>query len=172
MTKKYYWLNKDSRKFLSRGYLLENETAEDRILQIAQSGEKLLGEFGKRINFAEKFEEYMSLGYYSLSSPIWSNFGRERGLPISCFGSLISDTLEEIAGNKLAEIAMMTKHGGGTSGYFGELRGRGAPISTGGESSGSVHFMELYEKMMSVVSQGNVRRLRLWYIRVYKFSIY
>lgn len=149
-----YWLNKDSRKFLSRGYLLEGETAEQRIRDIAEAAEKILGIPG----FADKFEKYMHLGYYSLSSPIWANIGRLRGLPISCFGSYIEDTLEQITGYKLAEISMMTKGGGGTSAYFGALRGRGAPIGSGGQSTGSVHFMELYDKLMNVVSQGNVRR--------------
>jgi ribonucleoside-diphosphate reductase alpha chain len=60
--------------------------------------------------------------------------------------------------SKLSEIAIMTKMGGGTSAYFGDLRGRGESISSGGESTGSVHFMELYDKLMNVVSQGNVRR--------------
>jgi ribonucleoside-diphosphate reductase alpha chain len=150
---KYYWLNKDSRKFLSRGYLLPGENAEERIWQIANHAEKLLNIKG----FAIKFEDYLSRGWYSLSTPIWSNFGRKRGLPISCFGSYISDDLESIA-EKIAEVTMMTKAGGGTSGYFGALRGRGAAISTGGNSTGSVHFMELMEKTMEVVSQGNVRR--------------
>jgi len=150
---KYYWLNKDSRKFLSRGYLFEGESAEERIKQICNHAEKLLGISG----FSEKFEDYLSKGWYSLSSPIWSNFGRERGLPISCFGSYISDTMEDILG-KLSEVGMMTKAGGGTSAYFGALRGRGATINSGGESTGSVHFMELYDKLMNVVSQGNVRR--------------
>jgi len=149
-----YWLNKDSRKFLERGYLLEGETAEGRIADIAQAAENILGEEG----FAKKFISYMHRGFYSLSSPIWSNFGRERGLPISCFGSYIDDTLEQIAGTKIAEVAMMTKHGGGTSAYFGALRPRGAEISVGGTSTGAVHFMELYDKLMTVVSQGNVRR--------------
>ena len=150
---KYYWLNKDSRTFLKRGYLIDNETPEQRFQDIAQHAEKLLGISG----FAEKFEDYLSRGWYSLSSPIISNFGRERGLPISCFGSYISDTMEDILG-KLSEVGMMTKAGGGTSAYFGALRGRGAKISSGGESTGSVHFMELYDKLMNVVSQGNVRR--------------
>jgi ribonucleoside-diphosphate reductase alpha chain len=149
----FYWLNKDSRKFLERGYLLEGETAEQRIEDIAQTAEKYL----KIPGFAKKFVDYMALGFYSLSSPIWSNFGRKRGLPISCFGSYISDTMESILG-KIAEVGIMTKHGGGTSAYFGSVRGRGTPISCGGESTGSVHFMELYNKLMNVVSQGNVRR--------------
>jgi ribonucleoside-diphosphate reductase alpha chain len=151
---KYYWLNKDSRTFLKRGYLIDNETPEQRFQDIAQHAEKLLG----ISSFAEKFEDYLSRGWYSLSSPIISNFGRERGLPISCFGSYIADRLDEIAGTKIAEVSMMTKTGGGTSAFFGALRGRGQPISSGGESTGSVHFMELYEKLMNIVSQGNVRR--------------
>ena len=148
-----YWLNKDSRKFLERGYLLPNETPENRISAIAEAAEKYLGIDG----FKDKFFDYMAKGFYSLSSPIWSNFGRERGMPISCFGSYIPDTMDGIL-EKLSEVGMMTKAGGGTSGYFGDIRGRGESISSGGESTGSVHFMELYDKLMSVVSQGNVRR--------------
>jgi len=153
MNKDIYWLNKDSRKFLERGYLLEGETAERRIRDIAEAAEGYL----KSKGFADKFENYMHRGFYSLSSPIWSNFGRKRGLPISCFGSYICDTLECIM-HKVAEVGIMTAGGGGTSAYFGALRGRGVPISSGGESTGSVHFMELYNKLMNVVSQGNVRR--------------
>jgi len=150
---KYYWLNDDSRTFLERGYLSEGVTPEKRIKQIAQAAEKNLGEAG----FAKKFEEYMANGWYSLASPIWANFGLERGLPISCFGSYIEDTLESILG-KTAEVGMMTKMGGGTSAYFGALRHRGADISTGGKSNGPVHFMEMFETTTNVVSQANVRR--------------
>ena len=153
MHKDIYWLNKDSRKFPERGYLLEGETAEQRIKDIAKAAESYL----KIEGFADKFENYMHRGFYSLSSPIWSNFGRKRGLPISCFGSYICDTLECIM-HKVAEVGIMTAGGGGTSAYFGALRGRGTPISSGGESTGSVHFMELYNKLMNVVSQGSVRR--------------
>jgi len=153
---KIYWLNENSRKFLQRGYLLENETPEQRIKDIADKAGNILDDkTGK--DFALKFEEYMHKGFYSLSSPIWANFGRSRGLPISCFGSYISDSLESIIG-KVAEVSMMTKYGGGTSAYFGEIRHRGASISSGGESTGSVHFMELFNSAMGVVSQGNVRR--------------
>jgi ribonucleoside-diphosphate reductase alpha chain len=59
---------------------------------------------------------------------------------------------------KVSEVGIMTKQGGGTSAFFGALRPRGTPISAGGESTGSIHFMELYDKLMGVVSQGNVRR--------------
>ncbi|NBO98684.1 MAG: ribonucleoside-diphosphate reductase subunit alpha [Proteobacteria bacterium] len=148
-----YWLNKDSRKFLQRGYLLEGETPEQRIHDIAKRAGNILNESG----FAKKFENYMHRGFYSLASPIWSNFGRKRGLPISCFGSHIPDTMAGIL-EKVAEVGIMTKNGGGTSAYFGDLRARGTKISSGGESTGSIHFMELYNKLMGVVSQGNVRR--------------
>ena len=149
----YYWLNKDSRLFLERGYLMEGVTPEKRIRQIALKAQRTLGEDG----FADKFEDYMSNGWYSLASPIWANYGLKRGLPISCFGSYIDDTMESILG-KQAEVGMMTKMGGGTSAYFGALRSRGSEISAGGNSNGPVHFMELFETMTNVVSQSNVRR--------------
>jgi len=153
MNDRYYWLNEDSRLFLERGYLATGQTPEHRIRHIAEAAEEILRVPG----FANKFEDYMSRGWYSLSSPIWANFGIPRGLPISCFGSYISDKLECIL-EKTAEVGMMTKMGGGTSAYFGALRPRGAEISTGGKSSGPVHFMEMFETTTNVVSQSNVRR--------------
>ena len=150
---KFNWLNKDSRLFLKRGYLEEGQTPEGRIREIAESAQKILGIPG----FADKFEGYMAKGFYSLSSPIWANFGLKRGLPISCFGSYVDDTMEEIL-KKSAEVGIMTKCGGGTSGYFGDLRERGAEISSGGKSNGPVHFLEIFETVANVVSQSNVRR--------------
>ena len=153
MTTPYYWLNKESRLFLTRGYLIEGTSPEERIKEISMAAERIL----KTPGFGERFEKYMSMGYYSLSSPIWANFGLARGLPISCFGSYIDDTMESILA-KTAEVGMMTKMGGGTSAYFGELRSRGSNIQSGGKSNGAVHFMELFETVANVVSQSNVRR--------------
>ena len=124
MSEKYYWLNKDSRLFLERGYLEEGETPENRIWQIGDAAQKILDKEG----FRDKFEDYMSKGLYSLASPIWANFGKERGLPISCFGSYIDDTMEEIL-YTVSEVGMMSKMGGGTSAYFGSIRPRGATLS-------------------------------------------
>jgi ribonucleoside-diphosphate reductase alpha chain len=152
-TQPYYWLNSHSRLFLERGYLEQGVSPEDRIKNISQNAERLLDISG----FAEKFEHYMSLGYYSLSTPVWTNYGNSRGLPVSCFNSHISDRMDSIL-YKVAEVGMMSKLGGGTSGYFGELRSRGASISVGGESSGPVHFMELFDKVADVISQGSARR--------------
>ena len=153
MDNDYYWLNHESSLFLKRGYLEENENARDRIRDIANAAEKILGIKG----FAEKFELYMARGWISLASPVWANFGKKRGLPCSCNGSYIEDDLGEIIG-KVAEVGMMTKHGAGTSAYFGALRPRGAAISSGGKSSGSVHFMELFQATSDIISQSNVRR--------------
>jgi len=153
MNKQIYWLNKDSITFLERGYLTKGQTAEERIHEISKAAEKIL----KKKGFAEKFEGYMHKGWYSLSSPIWANFGNGRGLSISCNGSYISDTMNSIL-EKTAEVGMLTKYGAGTSGYFGDLRPRGTPISVGGTSSGPVHFMEMFDSVTRVVSQSNVRR--------------
>jgi len=147
------WLNKDARTFLSRGYLPKGQSAEDRIREIGDTAEKLLDIDG----FSDKFYDYMGRGFYSLSSPVWSNFGNDRGLPISCNGVYIGDEIAQILG-KSAEVGMQTKHGAGTSGYFGDIRPRGTKIKTGGTADGPVHFMNIFETNTDIISQGNVRR--------------
>lgn len=149
----FEWLNENSRKFLEGGYLQEGVTPEQRLTDISNHAEKILGIKG----FSDKFYDYLSKGYYSLSSPVWSNFGTSKGLSISCFGSNIDDNMANILYTH-GEVGMMSKFGGGTSGYFGNLRHRGAPISDNGNSSGSVHFMNMFETLIDVASQGNVRR--------------
>lgn len=150
----FKWLNEYSRRFLNAGYLKNGETPEERIRQIALHGESIL----KIKGFAKKFYKYMEEGFYSLSTPVWTNFGTKRGLPISCYGSYISDYMGSIM-YTLAEVGMMSKFGGGTSGYFGEVRPRGSLIkSDNGVSSGSVHFMSLFDRIVDVVSQGSTRR--------------
>ena len=143
--KTFAWLNENSRKFLAAGYLGEGVTAEERIANIAKRAEEILQMPG----YAEKFYHYMSQGYYSLASPVWSNFGKERGLPISCFGSHIDDDIGNILYSQ-SEVGMMSKLGGGTSGYFGKIRHRGAEIKDNGQASGAVHLMKLFESMVDV----------------------
>ena len=148
---KYYWLNEDSRKFLSRGYI--SEEPEQRIKDIANTAEKYLHMPG----FAQKFEEYMSKGFYSLSTPVWINFGKQKGLPISCYGSNIDDNLDSIL-NAGREIGMMSKYGGGTSCYLGNIRPRGSAISTGGHADGPVHYARIYDTVVDVCKQSEARR--------------
>lgn len=149
----FHWLNEDSRLFLQRGYLLEGTTALDRIRFIAEHAERKLGIEG----FADKFYHYMGRGYFSLSSPIWSNFGLDRGLPISCFGSYIGDSIHEIMVTT-AEVGMMSKIGGGTSAYFGDVRPRGSAIKNNGKSDGSFNFSKLFDTVIDVISQGTSRK--------------
>lgn len=149
----WYWLNDDAKEFLDDGYLLEGVEPKERVREIAERAEELLDDDG----FADKFYEYMSKGYYSLASPVWANFGLDRGLPISCFGSYMEDNTESILYTQ-AEVGEMTKLGGGTSGYFGELRPRGEPIANNGKSNGSYSFTELFDTEINVISQGGTRR--------------
>ena len=149
----FHWLNDNSRLFLQRGYLLEGTTALERIRYIAEHAERKLGIEG----FADKFYHYMARGYFSLSSPIWSNFGLDRGLPISCFGSYIGDSIHEIM-TTTAEVGMMSKIGGGTSAYFGDIRPRGSVIKNNGKSDGSFNFSKLFDTIIDVISQGTSRK--------------
>lgn len=159
MSQKGYWLNAQSRDFLSQGYLSKGQTAEERISEIAKSAERILVKGSdKFLGFAAKFEDYLLRGWYSLSSPIWSNFGNAKGLPISCNGSYISDSMESILEKGCTEIGIMTKNGAGTSAYLGDLRPRGTPISRGGKANGPVHYARLIDCCIDVVSQSNIRR--------------
>lgn len=138
---------------MARGYLVDGQTTEERVKYIGEHAEKIL----KKKGFAKKFEDYMAKGWISLATPVWTNFGLKRGLPISCFGSYPDDDMASILHTQ-AEVGMMSKYGGGCSAYFGALRERGAEITQNGTSSGPVHFMQLFEKILDVVSQGATRR--------------
>lgn len=148
---KYYWLNEESRIFLSRGYI--TESPEQRIKDIARTAEKYLSISG----FAQKFEDYMARGFYSLSTPVWINFGKQKGLSISCYGSNCDDNLDSIL-NVSREIGLMSKYGGGTSIYLGNIRARGSKISTGGTADGPVHYARVYDTIVDVCKQSEARR--------------
>ena len=153
MKEDFFWLNDDSRTFLSRGYIDGDKTAEERIRDIGEAAADILNSY----EFSDKFCTYMARGYYSLSSPVWSNFGTTKGLPISCNGVYVEDRMESILG-KTAEVGMQTKMGAGTSAYLGSLRSRGTAINTGGTADGPVHFANLLETTVDIIAQGNVRR--------------
>ena len=149
----FNWLNKDSRTFLEKDYLLEGVTPEERIRQISDTAENILGIEG----FSDKFYGYMAKGFYSLATPVWMNFGLDRGLPISCYGIDIQDDTMDIL-RATAEIGALTKMGGGTAGYFGKLRERGAPIRNNGVSNGAVSFLLPFQTTTDVITQGQARR--------------
>ncbi len=150
---KYWWKNAESEQNLNRGYLLKGETVEKAIERICTAAAQRL----YKPELAPAFQEMIERGWMSLSSPVWANMGTERGLPISCFNVHIPDNIEGIT-HKLGEVIMQTKLGGGTSGYFGNLRGRGSAVTDNGKSSGAVSFMRLFDTAMDTISQGGVRR--------------
>ncbi|MFN4074585.1 MAG: ribonucleoside-diphosphate reductase subunit alpha [Cloacibacterium sp.] len=148
-----WWFNEESEQMLNRGYLLKGETVEGAIDRITTAAAKRL----YKPELIPAFKEMITKGWISFSSPVWANMGTQRGLPISCFNVHVPDHIEGIT-HKLGEVIMQTKIGGGTSGYFGELRHRGTAVTDNGKSSGAVSFMKLFDTAMDVVSQGGVRR--------------
>jgi len=148
-----WWLNEESEQMLNRGYLLNGETVEGAIDRVTAAAAKRL----YKPELQPAFKEMIINGWISFSSPVWANMGTQRGLPISCFNVHIPDSIDGIT-HKMGEVIMQTKIGGGTSGYFGELRQRGSAVTDNGKSSGAVSFMKLFDTSMDVVSQGGVRR--------------
>ena len=151
VTEKMWWKNEESEQVLNRGYLLKGETVEGAIDRVCGAAAQRL----YKPELKEAFMEMVERGWMSLSSPIWANMGTERGLPISCFNVHVPDHIEGIT-HKLGEVIMQTKIGGGTSGYFGGLRGRGSAVTDNGKSSGAVSFMRLFDTAMDTISQGGV----------------
>lgn len=149
----FYWANEKSRTFTSRGYFQPGVTTEQRVREIGDAAERILGIPG----FSDKVYDYASRGWISFATPIWVNFGQPKGLPISCFNSHIPDSMEGIA-YSVSENMMMSKNGGGTSSFWGKVRSRGSDIKNNGKSEGSVTFMRLFETMIDVSKQGNSRR--------------
>ena len=150
---KMWWKNSESEQILNRGYLLKGETVEGAIDRICTAAARRL----YKPELKDSFVEMIERGWMSISSPVWANMGTERGLPISCFNVHVPDEIEGIT-HKLGEVIMQTKIGGGTSGYFGELRERGSAVTDNGKSSGAVSFMKLFDTTMDTISQGGVRR--------------
>lgn len=153
LREKLWWKNSESEQILNRGYLLKGETVEGAIDRICTAAARRL----YKPELKDSFVEMIERGWMSLSSPIWANMGTERGLPISCFNVHVPDSIEDIT-HKLGEVIMQTKIGGGTSGYFGNLRERGSAVTDNGKSSGAVSFMKLFDTAMDTISQGGVRR--------------
>lgn len=155
--KDYIWFNEQSEQFMRRdgSYLLPGQSLDSRVSQICDAVQKYYDSIIPDIG--DRLKSNVKRGWYSFSTPVWTNFGTDRGLPISCFNSHVSDNMQSIL-YTLAEIGMMSKLGGGTSAYFGDVRPRGAEIKNNGKSSGSVHFMQLFNTLINTVSQGSTRR--------------
>ena len=140
-------------KTVSGGYLLEGETPKDAYWRVATTVAKRL----QKPELASKFFDYIWKGWLNLASPVLSNTGTERGLPISCFGIDVADSIYDI-GNKNLELMLLAKHGGGVGVGINQIRPAGAKITGNGTSDGVVPFAKVYDSTILATNQGSVRR--------------
>lgn len=152
--KKFEWLTDDARTFLNRGYI-QDISAEERYRQIADRVEELTFMDG----IADKIYEYSSKQYLSFSSPILSNFGTNKGLPISCNFGVVDDTLNSIL-HGMYEMGILAKHGAGTAKNLSAIRPYGEPYGKDktGISEGLIAWAGEYSNIIAKVSQGGMRR--------------
>ena len=140
-------------KTVNGGYLLEGETPKDAYWRVATTVAKRLN----KPELASKFFDYIWKGWLNLASPVLSNTGTERGLPISCFGIDVADSIYDI-GNKNLELMLLAKHGGGVGVGINQIRPAGAKITGNGTSDGVVPFAKVYDSTILATNQGSVRR--------------
>lgn len=138
---------------ISRGYLLEGETPKDAYWRVSTTVAKRL----KRPELASKFFDYIWKGWLCLASPVLSNTGTDRGLPISCFGIDVGDSIYEI-GRKNLEMMLLAKNGGGVGIGVNQIRPAGSPIALNGTTDGVVPFCKIYDSTIIATNQGSVRR--------------
>ena len=141
------------KKTITGGYLLLGESPRDAYLRVANSVARRL----YKPELAEKFFEYIWKGWLCLASPVLSNTGTDRGLPISCFGIDVADSINDI-GQKNLEMMLLAKHGGGVGIGINMIRPAGAKITGNGTSDGVVPFCKIYDSTILATNQGSVRR--------------
>ena len=140
-------------KTISKGYLLSGETPKDAYWRVSTAVARRLG----RPQLASKFFDYIWRGWLNLATPVLSNTGTDRGLPISCFGIDVGDSIQEI-GSKNLEMMLLAKHGGGVGIGINQIRPAGSRITQNGTSDGVVPFTKIYDSTILATNQGSVRR--------------
>jgi len=147
------WMNEVALSTISKGYLLPNETPKKAYRRVANSVAIRLG----RPDLENKFFKYIWNGWIGLASPVLSNTGTDRGLPISCFGVDTPDSIRGI-GLTNAELMKLTSQGGGVGISLSRIRERGSPIKGNGKSEGVVPWAKIYDSTIIATNQGSVRR--------------
>ena len=148
------WADADVyKKTITGGYLFNGETPKDAYKRVAKTAAMRL----KKPELEDKFFEYIWNGWLCLASPVLSNLGTERGLPISCFGIDVADSIQDI-GKKNLEMMLLAKHGGGVGIGINQIRPAGAEITMNGTSDGVVPFCKIYDSTILATNQGAVRR--------------
>ena len=140
-------------KTISKGYLLVGETPKDAYWRVCTTVARRLG----KPQMASKFFDYVWKGWLNLATPVLSNTGTDRGLPISCFGIDVGDSIQEI-GTKNLEMMLLAKHGGGVGFGMNMIRPAGTKITGNGTSDGVVPFAKIYDSTIIATNQGSVRR--------------
>lgn len=144
-------------------------------------GEACFTQAGRRIKkssvirYAQRLYDIMSKMWFTPATPVLTNIGTKRGLPISCFLNAVDDSMEGITGIN-TENAFISKGGGGLGTYWGGVRHLGAKLSSGGTSSGIIPFLKIMDAQLLAVSQGNSRRgagavyLPVWHPEIEEFA--
>tara|TARA_R100000353_G_scaffold22451_2_gene19865 strand:- start:325 stop:2043 length:1719 start_codon:yes stop_codon:yes gene_type:complete len=141
------------KKTIAGGYLLQGETPKDAYMRVSTAVARRL----YKPELAEVFFDYIWKGWLNLASPVLSNTGTDRGLPISCFGIDVADSIQDI-GQKNLEMMLLAKHGGGVGVGINQIRPAGARITGNGTSDGVVPFCKIYDSTILATNQGAVRR--------------
>ena len=141
------------KKTISGGYLLIGETPRDAYWRVASTVARRL----YKPELTQQFFDYIWNGWLCLASPVLSNTGTDRGLPISCFGIDVADSIQDI-GTKNLEMMLLAKHGGGVGIGVNQIRPAGAKITGNGTSDGVVPFCKIYDSTILATNQGAVRR--------------
>jgi len=147
------WMDEISLATISKGYLLPGETVKTAYKRVANAAALRL----KKPELANKFFKYIWNGWIGLASPVISNMGTDRGLPISCFGVDTPDSIRGI-GLTNAELMKLTASGGGVGISLSRIRQRGEGITGNGKSEGVVPWAKIYDSSIIATNQGNVRR--------------
>ena len=147
------WMTTAGRQTVENGYLFEGESIPEMYRRVARASSQGLG----RPDLEDQFFEVMWKGWLCPASPVLSNLGTGRGLPISCFGIAPDDSVDSIF-QKVHEQAMLSKNGGGVGIDLSQIRGRGANITSNGRSDGVVPWAKVYDTSTVAVSQGSTRR--------------
>lgn len=150
------FLTSEGYETLSKGYLLEGETPIDMYKRVAYAAASYYNE-PLRSELQARFFKYIWNNWLALATPVASNMGTDRGLPISCYGQYMGDSISDIF-KTYHEAAMLTKNGGGVGTYIGKIRSRGSPIKGNGKSEGIIPWLKVHEQTFQSVGQGGVRR--------------
>ena len=140
-------------KTISKGYLLAGEKPKDAYWRVSTKVAQRLN----KPHLASKFFDYIWKGWLNLATPVLSNTGTDRGLPISCFGIDVADSIFDI-GTKNLELMLLAKHGGGVGIGINQIRPAGSFITGNGTSDGVVPFAKIYDSTILATNQGSVRR--------------